>query len=253
MQAVETTCTLHSFEEVMCFMSIFTAKGAAAAESAAIKPTIKMEDVLIKLKKDGDSVRVRILGKYDYAEYKNHGVFKRLFSRPCLRPAGLSCPDCELVESGLLEEDEKIALRAKPKYLMAFGVLETGQIGIFDASRKQFQALKPTIDKYSEPDEEGEIGINVYAFDLVQRGQDTSKTVALELVPKMTKAEKEAFAKFDGVTVEDDLFERVLRPRDRATMIDDLAKAGFDTSIFGGSQAAEADVKPVSDDPTEQF
>lgn len=235
-------------------MSIFTAKGEAAAVSAdeSSRPKIKFDDVLIKLKKDGDTVRVRILGQFDYAEYKNHGVFNRLYSRPCLKPAGTACPDCELVESGKLDEDEAYTLKAKRKYLMAFGVLGTGQVGILDASAKQFKALKPTIEKNAKPDDDGEVGIETYAFDLTQHGEGTSKTLSLDLVPKMTKAEKEQFAAFDGVTVEDDYYEQVLRPRDRATMIDDLAKAGYDTSIFGGET-----VTPIDDagdaDPTSNF
>ena len=78
-------------------MGIISAKGKQAAESAN-KTTgsgIDFKKVFIKLK-DGESVKVRLLGAEDYVEYLAHGSFaKGIFTQPCIRVTGESCALCD--------------------------------------------------------------------------------------------------------------------------------------------------------------
>lgn len=236
----------------------FVVKGKEAAEKAeqqsASQDRIKFKDVKIVVPKGG-SVRVCILGQYEYARYIAHNLFGVINTRPCLAEIGEDCPDCRAVNEYVrklsrdsAEYKETIQLRAQDRYLMAFGVIEpdhpmVGKVGIFDASKAQFIALKETIDKNSKADEDGEVPIQSYAFDFARSNAEKS-TYSLQLVPKMSKKEAENFAKFDDYQIADDFYEKLLAPRTSEQMIDDLVKAGIGAHLFGGVKPVESGGEP---------
>lgn len=230
-------------------MSVITAKGKAAKESAQKKAqNIDFKKVYIRLK-DGDSVRVRLLSAEDYVEYKAHGEFSLgIFTQPCIEPTGKKCALCEAANSGL-EQFEKLYTRKR--YLFAMADIDDGSIRVFDATKGQAANLIDTIESYSE--DLGEV-----AFTFKRTGNKTETVYALNPILKLKPADKEKFAKFDGQEVDMQLFETVLSPRTREQQIEELAKAGFPVSQLAGGQApfSNDNVTPIQNtdvDPDNVF
>lgn len=249
-------------------MALVKAQGEQAAALANSNGGgASFTDVKLAVPKGG-AVKVRILGKKANAAWDAHGLFgpPKLVTRPCITALGEDCPDCEATkamyaatEKGSKEREAYGGMRKQVRYLIAFGVLETGEVGVFDASQAQFNALWPKIVEYATPDEDGDIAIEKYAFNFSRTNGDKT-TYSLDLLPKMSKADQESFAKFEGTTLPDDYFEKILlgMVRDRPTMIDDLKKAGLDFGVFGGATNSQPtdESAPIVDgsvDPTDNF
>jgi len=126
-------------------MSVVTARGKAAKESAnKVSSSIDWKKIFIRLK-DGESVRVRVLGPEDYAEYKAHGSYNfGIFTQPCIAPTGQDCAMCEASNAGL---EEFKGLYAKKRYLFAFADIDEGMVRIFDASKGQAKSLIETVEQ----------------------------------------------------------------------------------------------------------
>ncbi len=227
-------------------MSVITAKGKAAKESAN-KQGIDFKKAFIRLK-DGESVRVRILSEEDFVEYFSHGHYsKGVFTQPCIEPAG---EECALCEAGQYEgeKDDKgnnvwRPLLARKRYLFGFADIDEGEIRVFDASKTQAQALIAAIEEYAE-----NLGDVAFTLKRVGKGKDTTYT--LNPILKLKKADQEKFYAFDGKEVEVEFYEKCLQPRTRAKQIAELKKAGFPIAeIFGNDdiKAAEAEEKKAEE------
>ncbi|SFH22628.1 hypothetical protein SAMN05660649_04345 [Desulfotomaculum arcticum] len=199
-------------------MSVITARGQAAGESAKKKAqSVDFKKVYIRLK-DGDSVRVRLLSPIDYVEYKAHGDYGLgIYTQPCTDPASKKCALCEAANSGL-EEFEK--LYARKRYLFAMADIDDGTIRIFDATKGQAANLIDTIESYK--DDLGEV-----AFTFKRTGNKMDTVYSLNPILKLKAQDKEKWANFDGQVVDDEFFDTVLNPRSREQQLEDLAKAGF--------------------------
>lgn len=229
-------------------MSVITARGQAAKESANKKAnSIDFKKVYIRLK-DGDSVRVRILSNVDYVEYKAHGDFNLgIYTQPCPAPAGEKCALCEAANAGV-EEFEK--LYAKKRYLFAFADIDEDIIRVFDATKGQAANLIDTIESYAED-------LGETAFTLKRTGNKTETVYALNPILKLKPADKEKYAKFDGQVVEDAFFDTVLAPRTREQQFEELTKAGFPIEQLGEApqHAAAVEAQPINEteDPDNVF
>ncbi|PEM08521.1 hypothetical protein [Bacillus wiedmannii] len=223
-------------------MSLFTAKGQAAKESAN-KKNIDLKKAYIRLK-ENESVRVRLLGVADYVEYMAHGDFNLgIYTQPCIHPLGKECPLCIASKSGVEGFDK---LYAKKRYLMAFADIDTGEIRVWDATKGQGQSMMDLIDEYAEV-------IDEVAFTLKRTGTKTETKFNLMPIMKLSAEDKEKFAAFDGVKVPEDFFEKVLIPRTEEQMIEALKAAGFPVDdFFGVAEEAPAGTAPeTKEDPFE--
>ncbi len=222
-------------------MTVITARGQAAKESAQKKAqNIDFKKVYIRLK-DGDSVRVRILSAFDYVEYKAHGDFNLgIYTQPCIEPSGKKCALCEAANAGL-EQYKK--LYARKRYLFAFADIDDGTIRVFDATKGQAANLIDTIESYAEDLEE-------VAFTFKRTGNKTETVYSLNPILKLKGDDKEKFNFFNGVMVEDEFFDTVLSPRTREQQLEELAKAGFPVSQLEDVPAApETDeARPITGD-----
>lgn len=222
-------------------MGVVTARGKAAKESAnKTSSSIDWKKIYIRLK-DGESVRVRILGPEDYVEYKAHGNYNAgIFTQPCIEPDGKDCAMCEAAKADL---DDFKGLYAKKRYLFAMADIDESMIRFFDASKGQAKPLIDAIDQYEDD-------LTEVAFIFKRTGQKTETSYSLLPVFKLKATDKEKFAKFDNETVDDDLFDTVLQPRSRDQQIEELAKAGFPVREYFQDEidagiAGEADLPPV--------
>lgn len=231
-------------------MSVVTARGKKAKESATKKNlNIDFKKIFIRLK-DGDSVRVRILSAEDYVEYLAHGNYNLgIFTQPCNKPAGNPCAMCEAGNSG---EEGWEAIKARKRYLFAFADIDDGSIRVFDATKGQATGLIDTIEQYAE-DIEG------VAFTFKRTGNKTETAYTLNPILKLKPADKEKFDKFDGAMVEDEFFETVLQARSFEQQVEELKKNGFPVNNHFDVQMEEntednEGVKPIEEgDQTEVF
>lgn len=227
-------------------MSLFTAKGKDAQKSANQKK-VDLKKVYIRLK-DGESVRVRLLGIHDYVEYKAQGDFNLgIFTTPDIEPmTGKPSPYTIASNSGI----EKFAnLYPKKRYLFAFADIDSGEIRVWDASKTQGQVMMDLIEEYAE-------SIDEVAFTFKRTGTKVETSYNLIPIMKLKADDKEKFAKFEGAVVPEDLFESVLIPRTEAQMIEALKQAGFPTEdFFGGNEGAESSDEPeeINEDETSNF
>lgn len=221
-------------------MSIITAKGKQAAESANKEKgnQIDFKKVFIKLK-DGESMKVRLLSAEDYVEYMAHGSYnKGIYTQPCIKPAGEKCALCEASNYEGGEKDafgkaEWNHLYAKKRYIFAFADLETGELRVFDASKNQAKGLIASIEEYAED-------INDVAFTFKRVGTSKDTTYTLNPILKMKGDDKTNFEALNGQEVEMSFYETVLQARTREQQIKELKDAGFPVAeVFGN----EADAK----------
>lgn len=209
-------------------MSLFTAKGKDAKKSANQKK-VDLKKVYIRLK-DGESVRVRLLGTTDYVEYKAQGDFNLgIFTTPDIEPmTGKPSPYTVASNSGI---EKFSSLYPKKRYLFAFADIDTGEIRVWDASKTQGSSMMDLIEEYAE-------SVDEVAFTLKRTGTKVETSYNLIPIMKLKADDKEKFHKFDGAEVPEDLFESVLIPRTEAQMIEALAQAGFPTDDFFGTEAS---------------
>jgi hypothetical protein len=230
-------------------MGVITARGKAAKESAnKATSNIDWKNIFIRLK-DGESVRVRILGPEDYAEYKAHGNYNSgIFTQPCIEPDGKDCAMCDAAKIAKDNESNKElesfkGLYRKNRYLFAMADIDQGMLRFFDASKGQAKPLIDAIDQYED-------SLSEVAFVFKRMGQKTETTYILSPILKLKAPDKEKFAKFDGEMVDEGMFDMVLQPRSREQQIEELAKAGFPVRDYFPDEidvgiAAEADLPPV--------
>lgn len=230
-------------------MSLFTAKGTEAKDNAT-KKKVDLKKAYIRLK-DGDSVRVRLLGinTGTVGEYKAHGDFmKGIFSAPCLEPTGVECPYCTAANSGVEGWE---TFYARKRYLIVFADIDAGTLRVWDASKQQGEAMLKLLEEYAD-------SINDMAFTFKRTGSGASDT-SYNLIPilKLDENGKALFEKAGEIEVGTDFLESVLVPRTREQMIENLEKAGFPTKDFFADAvptAEKEEVEPIAEqDVTESF
>lgn len=202
-------------------MSLITARGQEVEQSINQKK-VDLKSVFIRLK-EGDSVKVRVLGIHDYVEYKAHGSFAhKIYTQPCIEPLGKECPLCVASKSG---EEGYDVLYAKKRYLMAFADLDKGELRVLDLTKGQAKKLIAQIKEYADD-------INDIAFNLKRTGTKTETAISLNPILKLKGDDVEKFAKFDDMAVEDSFFESVLVPRSEQMMMGVLKESGFPVIEF---------------------
>jgi hypothetical protein len=226
--------------------------------------------------KSGTSLKVRIKGTDNIANYFNYGIFRVVNSFIPQEPAErnekgfvVSNPSpwdkaaqyYQDLANKTADKDEQEKLKAearlyrgKEKYLMGFYELSEGKDIVVDLTKAQALGVYQTIKKYEKK-------LDKFAFELSKTGQSTSTTVSLSLLVDMDEdlddKERANFEKSSGEPFNSDLFDGVLYEMNEAEQIENLVKAGFDVNLIGLS-AQGNEVTPVNDaksdvDPTEAF
>lgn len=224
-------------------MSLFTAKGNEAKESATRKK-VDLKKVFIRLK-DGESVRVRLLGikPETVGEYKAHGDYaKGIFTAPCIEPTGVECPYCVASNSGVEGWEN---FYARKRYLIVFLDIDTQTPRVWDASKQQGEAMLKLLEEYKD-------SIDDMAFTFKRTGAGASDT-SYNLIPilKLKPEDKEKFEQAGEIEVPSDFLESVLIPRTREQMIENLEKAGFPVRDFFNDVKAETQPEPEAEDVEE--
>lgn len=228
-------------------MGLISKKGNEVKDEVN-REDIDLKKVFIRLK-DGDSVRVRLLGVQDYVQYKAHsnGFNFGIYTQPCLKPLGKKCPLCEAYEYD--KEDYK-DLRSSNRYLVAMADLDEKMLRVWDCSKSQLKNLISQIEEYedmiNDPEEE-------IMFTFKRTGTKTSTTYTLSPImnKKAKDSLKDAYHSFDGANVEDSFFEGCLQPRTEEIIMNALKQAGvpvgdiFPDYVFT-DEVAE-DVAPIDD------
>lgn len=197
-------------------MSLITAKGTDVEKNLS-KKNVDLSEVYIRLK-EGESIKVRLLGVSDYVEYLAHSSFAhKVYTQPCIAPTGETCPLCVAGKSGIEEFD---ALYPRKRYMFAFADLDKGSIRVWDCSKAQAKALIAAIKEYED-------NINDIAFNFKRSGTRTETTYTLNPILKMKDDDVKKFHEFDGQEVTIEFFENVLQPRSVDMMLDVLAQAEF--------------------------
>lgn len=203
-------------------MGLITKRGQEVKE-AVNKDSIDLKKVFIRLK-DGQSIKVRLLGVQDYVQYKAHanGFSLGIYSQPCLAPTGVECPLCKAYE---FDKETYKDLRPSNKYLVAMADLEEGMVRVWDCSKTQLKNLIAQISEYEEEIASGE----EMMFTFKRTGTKTSTTYTLSpIINKKQRAELEDnYHKFDDMVVEDSFFEGCLVPRKEEIIMSALKQAGI--------------------------
>lgn len=212
-------------------MSLFTAKGKAARESAK-KKNIDLKKAYIKLK-DGESVRVRVLAVDDFVEYMGAGDFNiGIYTTADISGVtGRKDPYTVASNSGI----EKFSkLYPKKRYLFALADIDSGEIRVFDATKGQGEKIMDQIDEYGEVIEEG-----TNAFTFKRTGEKTETAYNLMPIMKLKKEDEEKFRAFDDVSVPETFFDSVLIAKTEDQKIEILKEAGFPVADFFDTAVAE--------------
>ncbi|MCU6709306.1 hypothetical protein M6D81_11370 [Paenibacillus sp. J5C_2022] len=234
-------------------MSQFTRKGTAAVEAAtAEKDNGTSAHVPFP---SGTTLKVRIKSAEDSAEYYAHGIFGKVNTFvpkvPAERnPKGYVTANPSVWDQAAdaLYSDAKAAkdsgdeaaaeeirkqaylLKSKPRYLVGFGNLETGEDGFVDLTPKQAQGVFAAIKKYAKK-------LDKIAFELSKSGSSTNTVVSLSPVLDMdedlTDKERAAFEKCGAVPFDFAAFEGFLFEADEAEQTKNLVIAGFDIGRLG--------------------
>ncbi|UKL30024.1 hypothetical protein [Bacillus phage PK2] len=209
-------------------MSIFTGKGKAIKEEMeknkrkndGEKLDYKKIKINKDLKKEGDSIRVRVLAPEDYTTYEAHGSFEKgIWTTPCINPTGegeARCLHCEASKHEGFKD-----LKSSTRFLFAFYDFDMEMIRYIDVSYGQGGKLMDDIEEYEED-------LNDYGFTLKRQGEGTKTAYKLSPILKLKGADKEAFDKGEGLKVEEDFFEKALYVKNTNQMGIDLENAGFD-------------------------
>lgn len=211
-------------------MSLITARGSQVEENLNAKK-VDLSKVYIRLK-EGESVKVRLLGINDFVEYESHGSFDLgVYTQPCITPTGQKCPLCTASKAGIEKFD---VLYPRKRYLFAFGDIATGEVKVWDCSKGQAKTLLATIKEYED-------NINEIAFNFKRSGTKVETTYTLNPILKLKGEDEEKFNSFNGVTVEDSFFEGVLQPRSVEMMLDVLNNAEFPVEEYFPNYVAKND------------
>lgn len=194
-------------------MGLFSFGDAAIKEVNTERKSFK--DTFITLKK-GESVKVRILSRQAIIAYKAHSSFEhKIYTTPCVRPLGEDCILCNVANSGR-EEFKKVY--AKPRYMIAFGDMESGDIKFYECSKATAKLFEETCLEYEEE-------LNTNFFTLKKTGDKGEHSIQIAL--KFKGTEKEQFDNFEGIEVTEDMFEAVLQPRNPDFILEALYNAGY--------------------------
>lgn len=239
---------------------------------------------LVKIK-SGDSLFVKLAGVEDYVLYYAHSAFGSFRTTLCHDKAGkgadLYCKASELLykdyfaerdrlkEAGKSDKEIKKAteelrqaaytLKAKPRYLMAFFSVDTGEQILIDVTENQGDAIIKSIDKYGKKRDER-------AFELAKVGESTKTTFTLTPVLDMDDdlddKQRKTFEKLveEGAAVDDEAYGNVFQFRDKAGQVADLKLHGFDVERLGIEEVrkgdeADGEAEPVEgeEDPEDKF
>lgn len=209
---------------------MITAKGSDV-KSSINNSDLKIKDEYISLK-EGQGIKVRLLGTDDYVEYMSHGAYNLdIFTQPCPNPQAGDCVYCKASKAGV--EGFEV-LKNKPRYLFAFANIETGKVMLLDVSKNQAKKLMASIDEYAE-------NINDIAFTLKRVGTGKDTAYVLNPILKMTPADKANFDTFDGQTVEIEYFVSRLEIRipSEDFKVKMLSQAGFPVEDHKNTFGAE--------------
>ena len=227
-------------------MGLVTKRGQEVKE-AVNKDSIDLKKVFIRLK-DGQSIKVRLLGVQDYVQYKAHanGFNFGIYSQPCLAPTGVECPLCKAYE---YDKEAYKDLRPSNKYLVAMADLEEGMIRVWDCSKNQLKNLIAQISEYEEDIAAGE----EMMFTFKRTGTKTSTTYTLSpIINKKQRADLEDnYHKFDDMVVEDSFFESCLVPRSESIIMNALKQAGLPVETIFPDYVFEEATENGSVDPVD--
>ena len=223
------------------------AKRGLEVKEAVNKDSIDLKKVFIRLK-DGQSIKVRLLGVQDYVQYKAHanGFNFGIYSQPCLAPTGVECPLCKAYEH---DKEAYKDLRPSNKYLVAMADLEEGMIRVWDCSKNQLKNLIAQISEYEEDIAAGE----EMMFTFKRTGTKTSTTYTLSpIINKKQRADLEDnYHKFDDMVVEDSFFESCLVPRSESIIMNALKQAGLPVETIFPDYVFEEATENGSVDPVD--
>lgn len=253
-------------------------KGAAAIGALTTTNDGGASSAEITPFKSGTTLKVRVKGTDDLAQYFNYGIFGKVYSFVPQQPA-------ERNEKGFVignptpwdkaaqyyqdlankatskDEQEKLKaqarlFRGKEKYLMGFYDLTSGKDIVVDLTKAQALGVYQSIMEYEEE-------LESLAFKLSKTGESTSTTVTLAPIINMKKGltdeERANFEKSAGEPFNANLFDGVLYEADESEQIENLIKAGFDPTLIGLSAPKKDESEPITDDgdeevdPTAQF
>ena len=227
-------------------MSMISKRGQEVKE-AVNKDSIDLKKVFIRLK-DGQSIKVRLLGVQDYVQYRAHanGFNFGIYSQPCLAPTGVECPLCKAYEH---DKEAYKDLRPSNKYLVAMADLEEGMIRVWDCSKNQLKNLIAQISEYEEDIATGE----EMMFTFKRTGTKTSTTYTLSpIINKKQRADLEDnYHKFDDMVVEDSFFEGCLVPRSESIIMNALKQAGLPVETIFPDYVFEEATENGSVDPVD--
>jgi hypothetical protein len=209
-------------------MSVFTGKGKGIKEqmknrkkaSEGEKLDYKKIKINKDLKKEGDSIRVRILGNEDFTTYEAHGSYEKgIYTTPCIDPNGTGEQRCLMCEASKHEGFKE--LKTSTRFLFAFYDIDMEMVRYIEVSYTQGGSLMDDIEEYEDSLED-------VAFTLKRQGTGTKTTYKLSPILKLKGDDKERFDKADGLKVEDNFFEKALYIKSTNQMGIDLENAGFD-------------------------
>ena len=207
--------------------NIFTKRGQEAKESMN-KGQVDLKKVYIRLKED-ESVRVRVLGTFDYVEYLSVGDFNLgIYTQPSLLPLGQ--PDAfdqaKAIAEELAGDDENHELHPftrlypKKRYVFAFADIDTGEIRVWDCSKNQAKKVIKQIEEYKED-------LDEVAFNFKRSGTGRDTDYSLNPILRLKGDDQEKFDKFEGEEVSDETFNTVLVARSYEQQVEALKGAGF--------------------------
>jgi hypothetical protein len=219
--------------------NIFTKRGQEAKESMN-KGQVDLKKVYIRLKED-ESVRVRVLGSFDYVEYLSVGDFNLgIYTQPSLLPLGQAdaFDEAKTIAEQLAGSDEEhelfpfTRLYPKKRYVFAFADIDTGEIRVWDCSKNQAKKVIKQIEEYKEDLQE-------IAFNFKRSGTGRDTDYSLNPILRLKGDDQAKFEKFEGVEVTDDIFNTVLVARTYEQQVEALKGAGFPVDEHFNVEATE--------------
>lgn len=225
-------------------MSFITKRGSEAMEAAG-EESVDYSDIL-KPFSSGKSYNVRVPDPIAFVEYNAHSVYKVFYTTPCTSASGekdLYCKATDMLfndakkakEAGNDEQDEELRdlahqLKKRPRYMIGFFSLETGEPIIIDVTKNQADAITDVMKKRKNR-------LNDYAFNVSKTGKGQSTKVALELIldpeEELEAEEQKHFKATEGKEFDEGLFEKVLSVAGEEQQIKDLEAFGFDVTRLG--------------------
>lgn len=205
-----------------------TAKGSDAVKSAS-KQNLDLSEVMVRLK-DGESIKVRLLGSEDYVEYEAISDFNLdVYTQPTREEKDYFVEAGKLAKSKSAGVDEKFeSLYPRKRYLIAMADVTTGKLRAWDCSKSQFNGFVSQLEEYKEMIDDGEEAV----FTFKRTGNKKDTTYTLQYVPRPKANEVEGFHKFDDQTVEIDFFESLLQPRSAELQVGVLKEKGFPVEVY---------------------